>query len=654
MYVFSSVMAMPMRLLGMTMEGKRSTSSLRRWKEQRRTSHAIGFTALAFVWAILVMTCFLMRWPRLPPEHHPSAAEQGTHLQDFFISVSASGVGNSRGWGSIRREVQEEVNWVRRKTSNEGHLELSTSGMGSSDQTEDAFKAEEIPKVDKINVFWGPDTSRIKEGQARAQLGVVVSEDSNGGGIVQAKNASFMTDGSVPKAHAACAEVEEMGSAAVGDTKSASLRLRRMIRSYFAEHGADRVRLLPSNLFCERSFVLGKAQEDGFGNNIYKLLTAAGLGMILNRSLIIAEGGSTNPGYLGRNKNRPLRLPFGDYLSYSDQAFSMREVKQLWADHNCSEQYNRPLVLKRDDFDSPAHSTSLCKDWTQWTDPILWFKGTQDTVALQFLLKNLHPNLRSAATMVLGDPSKPDSRPNTFGELMLAVVQPKPEVREAVKWALSRRQDSSNGPQGESPDIALHLRMRHSASKAAPEAAISCITRILDELPVMTHRKPRIVVVSDTASVLAFIKKSNLTRSAEIISFDYEEFLSSVPRSSEFSLRADAFLPPSKRKRDWGPLPRWVAVVDFYLAARARHAVVTGAHHRVGTTFAQLVASLAAAYTLEEEQPTRSYSSFQESLLVQVCVSASAAGSLMSHMLQAISIFPTQEPCRESMGLLFS
>jgi hypothetical protein len=35
--------------------------------------------------------------------------------------------------------------------------------------------------------------------------------------------------------------------------------------------------------------------------------------------------------------------------------------------------------------------------------------------------------------------------------------------------------------------------------------------------------------------------------------------------------------------------------VDFFLASRAKHAVVSGAHRRVGTTYAQLIAALAAA-----------------------------------------------------------
>lgn len=57
------------------------------------------------------------------------------------------------------------------------------------------------------------------------------------------------------------------------------------------------------------------------------------------------------------------------------------------------------------------------------------------------------------------------------------------------------------------------------------------------------------------------------------------------------------FQPLDFRLRDWGPAPRWAAIVDFFLASRARYAVITGAHPRVGTTYAQLIAALAAANT---------------------------------------------------------
>jgi hypothetical protein len=53
--------------------------------------------------------------------------------------------------------------------------------------------------------------------------------------------------------------------------------------------------------------------------------------------------------------------------------------------------------------------------------------------------------------------------------------------------------------------------------------------------------------------------------------------------------------PPERRVKDWGYMPRWVAIVDLFLAARAKIAVISGADRRVGTTYAQLLAALAAA-----------------------------------------------------------
>eukprot|EP00249_Psilotum_nudum_P023162 c28767_g2_i1 orf=3-1127(-) len=90
-----------------------------------------------------------------------------------------------------------------------------------------------------------------------------------------------------------CVTVQEMGAAAVGDIRESSLQVRRMIQNYIAEHGAEHVRTLPAEQFCRRGFVYGRATEDGFGNDMYKILTAAGLGIMLNRSLIIGEHGYT-------------------------------------------------------------------------------------------------------------------------------------------------------------------------------------------------------------------------------------------------------------------------------------------------------------------------------------------------------------------------
>lgn len=57
---------------------------------------------------------------------------------------------------------------------------------------------------------------------------------------------------------------------------------------YFVS-GAARVRDFPPEQFCRHGFVLGKTAEAGFGNEMYKVLTAAALSVMLNRSLIIGQ-----------------------------------------------------------------------------------------------------------------------------------------------------------------------------------------------------------------------------------------------------------------------------------------------------------------------------------------------------------------------------
>lgn len=75
----------------------------------------------------------------------------------------------------------------------------------------------------------------------------------------------------------------------------------------------------------------------------------------------------------------------------------------------------------------------------------------------------------------------------------------------------------------------------------------------------------------------------------QVLHFDYEKFKGSI---------FDGLPKSDFRVKDWGPAPRWVAFVDFFLASRARYAVISGAHRRVGTTYAQLIAALAAARNL--------------------------------------------------------
>ncbi|KAH9329701.1 hypothetical protein KI387_001809, partial [Taxus chinensis] len=85
-----------------------------------------------------------------------------------------------------------------------------------------------------------------------------------------------------------CATVDEMGAAFAGQgEEEASLRIRRMIHNHFSQHGAARARELPAGQFCRQNFVFDRSPEAGFGNEMYKILTAAALSLLLNRPLII-------------------------------------------------------------------------------------------------------------------------------------------------------------------------------------------------------------------------------------------------------------------------------------------------------------------------------------------------------------------------------
>lgn len=86
-----------------------------------------------------------------------------------------------------------------------------------------------------------------------------------------------------------CATVEEMGEDFKGSVREESLKVRKLIQRHFDLNGASRVRNLPPEQFCKHGFVLGKASEAGFGNEMYKILTGAALSVMLNRSLIIGQ-----------------------------------------------------------------------------------------------------------------------------------------------------------------------------------------------------------------------------------------------------------------------------------------------------------------------------------------------------------------------------
>ncbi|KAM0058503.1 hypothetical protein Hdeb2414_s0005g00170921 [Helianthus debilis subsp. tardiflorus] len=380
-----------------------------------------------------------------------------------------------------------------------------------------------------------------------------------------------------------CATVEEMGDEFRGGFVEQSLRVRDIIRRHSDVNGATRVRSLPPEEFCRQGFVIAKASEAGFGNEMYKILTAAALSVMLNRSLII---GQTR--HIGK-------YPFGEYISYTSTAFSLNEVKHLWRQNGCLTTYGRHLVIRIDDFQKPLKTNVLCSNWIEWQEPIIWFQNTTDAVAAQFFLKNVHVEMRKAASELFG-PAQDHNRPNVFGELMRILISPTEKVKQAVDSVLSG---------GSDPDITLHMRMLMNRSVRALQAALDCTKKVMQNIEF--GYRPKLVLVSDTPSLVDDVK-SNFDRFVEVVHFNYESFEGEI--SDQNGLHSLDF-----RTKDWGPAPRWVAFVDFFLASRARHAVVSGAHRRVGTTYVQLIAALAAANSAGGNSSFSFFSSFQSSLV---------------------------------------
>lgn len=401
---------------------------------------------------------------------------------------------------------------------------------------------------------------------------------SEGNAIIEANSEASGTKG--------CATVEEMGEIFGGGFREGSINVRGIIQHHFALNGASRVRCLPPEQFCKHGFVMGKASEAGFGNEMYKILTAAAVSIMLNRSLII---GKTRGKY-----------PFGDYISYSNFSFTLEEVKHLWRHNGCLTKYGRHLVMRVDDFQKPAQTSVLCSNWREWEHPIIWFQNTTDAVAAQFFLKNVFTEMRNAASDLFGRPEDLQNRPNVFGELMRVLMAPSDNVREAVSWVLG---------DGVDPDITLHMRMLTNRSLRAAQAALICIRKAMDNLQLKS--RPKIVLVSDTPFLINDVAP-NISEFAQVVHFDYELFKGNISGKS----RAPDL---DFRHKDWGPAPRWVAFVDFFLAARAKQAVLSGAHRRVGTTYAQLIAALAAAHQPVGNSSAGAsflfFSSFQSNLL---------------------------------------
>ncbi|KAL8113948.1 hypothetical protein AgCh_021013 [Apium graveolens] len=265
--------------------------------------------------------------------------------------------------------------------------------------------------------------------------------------------------------------------------------------------------------------------------------------------------------------------------------------------------YKRRLNIRIDNFEKPSETNVLCSNWRKWKQPIVWFQGTTDAVAFQFFLKNVHDEMRRVASVLFSNNEFLQYRPNTIGELLRVIISPSKNVEEAVKWAL-------NG--GPDPHIALHMRMLMNRPARAVSAALNCIKKALvNDSGYMS--RPRIVIVSDTPSIVNDITPK-VQEFAEVVHFDYKMFRGNLSGRSTDEKSQIGF-----RVKDWGPAPRWVVFVDFFLASRAKHAVVSAASRRVGTTYAQLIAALAAAQQLGENHTGASnftfFSSFHSNLL---------------------------------------
>ncbi|CAI7795139.1 unnamed protein product, partial [Closterium sp. NIES-54] len=240
--------------------------------------------------------------------------------------------------------------------------------------------------------------------------------------------------------------------------------------SYPAPAGASALRALPSHEFCQRSFVLGYGKHEGLGNNLYKILTAPALALMLNRSIIVGENYGTRP-LMESNKTVGQRL-WKDYLAFSPEVFSMLELRHLWYQHDCERRYRRPLVVRTDSFANRARSRTMCDDWSTWQEPIICFDDALDSVGIQTFLKNLHPSMRESAHAIMGLPWDPNSRPNLFGEIARVLLLPTPAVADAVKWAL--------GSGGKDADVVIHFR--HGGLESVASAAALCLRKALEHI----------------------------------------------------------------------------------------------------------------------------------------------------------------------------
>ncbi|GFZ03922.1 hypothetical protein Acr_16g0005460 [Actinidia rufa] len=324
-------------------------------------------------------------------------------------------------------------------------------------------------------------------------------------------------------------------------TLKESLRVRRIIRDHFEFYGAPRVRELPPEQFCRQGFVLGKASEAGFGNEMYKILTAAGLSVMLNRG----------------------KFPFESYLSYTKRAFTLKEVKHLWRLNDCMGKYGRRLIVRTDDFEKPTETNVLpnifgelmrviispsrnVKEAVDWVlnggpDPhlVLHMRMRTGLLRRNVLISNHFQSLFSALIFF----------PTTTTFFVLGCPDPlttRLSQQGVIDWSKNPRKPS------------LAINAVYVPSPREVMAATNCVKNaLLRNCPQLA--KPRVVLVSDTPSVINDITPK-LQEFAEVLRFDYNLFEGNISTKRTTRMQQLGF-----RVKDWGPAPRWVAFVDFLL-----------------------------------------------------------------------------------------
>ena len=64
--------------------------------------------------------------------------------------------------------------------------------------------------------------------------------------------------------------------------------------------------------------------------------------------------------------------PWSHLIEYSEELLAMREVRELWQQHDCEGKHGRQLALRFMSFDKSSFAGLMCHDWMAWSTPVLW------------------------------------------------------------------------------------------------------------------------------------------------------------------------------------------------------------------------------------------------------------------------------------------